>query len=88
MEEIVIKMKSFGLYNPTEVECDGVKLVTQKLSISELVNLWKWYYHIAPYEEIIIECTKEMYNSLSVVGGAKSCLDIFNELGISKFNIV
>lgn len=37
---------SIGLNIETEVIFAGRRLVTQGLSIKQLCDLWKWYYHI------------------------------------------
>lgn len=83
--ERIINLKSIALHNPTEVECEGKKLLTQGLSIHQLVELWKWYYDIAPFDKIVIFTNEKNYNAMQQppLASAKSVLDIFNELNIT-----
>lgn len=82
--ERIINLKSIALYNPTEVECEGKRLLTQGLNIHQLVELWKWYYDIAPFDTIKLVTSEKNYNCMQQppLASAKSVLDIFKELNI------
>ena len=82
--ERIINLKSIALHNPTEVECEGKRLLTQGLSIHQLVELWKWYYNIAPFDTILLVAGEKNYNAMQQppLSSARSVLEIFTELGV------
>lgn len=60
-----LKCKNYGLLTNTEVENeDGRVLVTNGLSIEQLVDLWRWYYNIAPWKRIELEVDKRLYETM------------------------
>lgn len=60
-----LKCKNYGLLTNTEVENeDGRILVTNGLSIEDLVDLWRWYYNAPFFKRIEVEVGEELYNSI------------------------
>ena len=60
-----LKCKNYGLLTNTEVENeDGRILVTNGLSIGDLVDLWRWYYNAPFFKRIEVEVSEEIYNSI------------------------
>lgn len=57
---------SIGLNIETEVIFAGRRLVTQGLSIKQLCDLWKWYYHISSFEKVeIVFCHDKDYDAIN-----------------------
>lgn len=60
-----LKCKNYGLLTNTEVENEeGRILVTNGLRIKQLVSLWRWYYNIAPWEQIQLIVCEDLYKSM------------------------
>lgn len=81
---MIIKCKTLGLINPTEVEVNNKILVTRGLSIEKLSKFWKRYYKIPPYEPIYLAMPKNLYNSVHqrAIPSCKSVAELFAEQGI------
>lgn len=82
---VEIELESIAFRNPTRVRCKDRVLETQKVPLEELVELWKWYFNIPPFEKICLTVKdNRLYGSmkLSPVGGGKNLLDLFTDLGI------
>lgn len=81
---MIIKCKTIGFINPTEVEVNNKILVTQGLSIEELSKLWKWYYNIPPDEPIYLAMPTKLYNSVHQRSRTpcKNVAELFEEQGI------
>lgn len=82
---MIIELEKFGLHNPTRVKYGGRVLETQRLSIEQLVSLWKAYYEIPPFVLIYLRPTNDkLYYSLyqKPITSPKSLVDLFKEQGV------
>ena len=84
MQETIIKVQTIGFFNPTRVECQKRILETQQMSIYDLIDLWKWYFNIPPYNKIVLEMDSKNYSSImqKTLSTEKSVYDIFHSYGI------
>lgn len=83
MEKKLI-LKSFGLYNPTEVEYGNKILVTNQIDVKSTCELWKWYFGLRCYERISLYIkNKRDYNSMEqkTLASVKSVKELFYENG-------
>lgn len=84
---------SIGLNIETEVIFAGRRLVTQSLSIKQLCDLWKWYYHISSFEKVeIVFCHDKDYDAINqkTLSSSKSVKEMLEEEGFvcKKFDEV
>lgn len=82
---MIIKLEKFGLQNPTRVKCNDRVLETQRLSMKDLCDLWKWYYRCPPFDKIYLVANDDrLYMSLKqrTFARQKSLIDLFEEQGI------
>lgn len=80
-----LKCKNYGLISNTVVENeDGRILVTNGLSVEQLVDLWRWYYNVPFFKRIEVEVSKELYNSIKqkTACGIKSVEQLFYEKNV------
>lgn len=60
-----LKCKNYGFITNTEVENEeGRILVTNGLSVEQLVDLWRWYYNAPFFKRIEVEVNEKLYNSI------------------------
>ena len=63
--KLKLKCKNYGLLTNTEVEDEkGRILVTNGLSIEQLVDLWRWYYNAPFFKRIEVEVDEKLYESI------------------------
>ncbi len=84
-----IKAERIGIHSSTRVICNDKVLETQGLDLKTLCELWKWYFKIAPFEKVELECETRLYHSLwqHPLGHFKSMIDLFAEQGIKVVKI-
>lgn len=86
-----LKCKNYGLINNTEVENeDGRILVTNGLSIEQLVDLWRWYYNVPFFKRIEVEVDEKLYNSIKQrpLFDIKSAEQLFYEKNVVFVKVV
>ena len=82
---MIIELEKIGLFNPTRVKCNDRVLETQRLSIKDLCDLWKWYYCCPPFDKIYLVTNDDnLYMSLrqGALASQKSLIDLFAEQGV------
>ena len=82
---MIIELEKLGWLNPTRVKCNNRVLETQRLSIKDLCNLWKWYYCCPPFDKIYLVTNDDrLYMSLRqiIFASQKSLIDLFAEQGV------
>lgn len=82
-----LKLKSFGLRNPTEVEDDeGKTLVTVGLSLIGLVQKWKEHFGFREDTKIWLEADDNLVKSIREkvqwIEGVKTVEELLNEQGV------
>lgn len=78
-------VERIGYHTPTRVRGeDGRVLETTGLGMEELVSLWKWYYHIAPWEQIVLLFTTHDFATIKqrTLSSLKSVKELFESMGI------
>lgn len=78
-------VERIGYHTSTRVRGeDGRVLETTGLGMEELVSLWKWYYHIAPWEQIVLLFTACDFVTLEqrTLASSKSVKELFESMGI------
>lgn len=84
MKEFIIECERLGIVTPTKVKHNDIALVTQRLNINTLCELWKWYFNIPPFEKIVLIVDKRLYNSMQQrsLSNMKTANELFYENGI------